>query len=400
MKTRREFIKVAGTAIGGMVLIPEFLKAIPLSTKERLQGYENANEIVVVIQLSGGNDGLNTFIPFGNSDYYSLRKNIAIPTDSTLKINDVMGWHYSMRGFYDIMQEGNLSVVQNVGYPNPDRSHFRSMEIWQTASDTSEYLDTGWLGRYLDASCKENQVLGGLNLDNIDALAMQGKNLHNIALQNPDQFEKQIKGMNVISDTGIKNDNLAYVRKLSFSAFEGADQIRKALNKTSQYTKDSYPDNALGKNLYWMSRMIKGNLNTKVYYTSFGGFDTHADQLGIQKNRLEQLSTSVKAFYDDMKASGLMNNVTVLVFSEFGRRVIPNGSNGTDHGKAAPVFIIGGNNTGKIIGSNPNLSNLNEGDLQFEYDFRRVYSSILKNKLQADLTTVGLDKYKTLEIFR
>ncbi|HWZ21819.1 MAG TPA: hypothetical protein VNW06_04155, partial [Cytophagaceae bacterium] len=288
MKTRREFIKVAGTAIGGMVLIPEFLKAIPLSTKERLQGYENANEIVVVIQLSGGNDGLNTFIPFGNSDYYSLRKNIAIPTDSTLKINDVMGWHYSMRGFYDIMQEGNLSVVQNVGYPNPDRSHFRSMEIWQTASDTSEYLDTGWLGRYLDASCKENQVLGGLNLDNIDALAMQGKNLHNIALQNPDQFEKQIKGMNVISDTGIKNDNLAYVRKLSFSAFEGADQIRKALNKTSQYTKDSYPDNALGKNLYWMSRMIKGNLNTKVYYTSFGGFDTHADQLGIQKNRLEQ----------------------------------------------------------------------------------------------------------------
>ena len=400
MKTRREFIKIAGTAMGGIVMIPEFLRAMPLSVTERLRGHENINDILVVIQLSGGNDGLNTFIPYGNPGYYDLRKNIAIPADTVFKINDVMGLHYSMRGLYDIMQEGNLSVVQNVGYPNPDRSHFRSMEIWQTASDTTDYIDTGWLGRYLDASCKEDQVLGGLNLDNIDSLAMQGKNLHNIALQNPEQFEKQIKGMNSVSDTDINNDNLAYVRKLSFSAFEGSDQIQKALNKTSQYAKETYPDNPLGRNLYWMSRMIKGNLNTKVYYTSFGGFDTHANQLGTQKNKLEQVSTSIKAFYNDMKISGLLNNVTVLVFSEFGRRVIPNGSNGTDHGKAAPVFIIGGNNTGKIIGNNPNLFNLNEGDLQFEYDFRRIYSSILKNKFHADLTAVGLDKYKTLDLFR
>jgi uncharacterized protein (DUF1501 family) len=400
MKNRREFIKVTGTAIGGLVLIPHFLKAIPLNNQELKDGKDDLENILVVIQLSGGNDGLNTFVPYGDSAYYDIRGNLAIPKDQLFKVDNNMGWHPAMKGFSEMMQDGNLSVIQNVGYPNPDRSHFRSMEIWQTASDANQYLNTGWLGRYLDATCTDKtDVLKGLNIDTVDSLAMQGNSFHSIALQNPDLFEKQIKGMNPIADIASGNSNLDYVRKLAISAFEGSDQIKTAIEKTSSYKMADYPDSQLAKNLYWISRMIKGNLESKVYYTSFGGFDTHANQLNAHHTKLEQVSKAVKYFYDDMKSSGLLNRVTVMIFSEFGRRVTPNGSNGTDHGKAAPMFVIGGNNSGKIIGRNPDLINLNQGDLQYEYDFRSVYSTVLKEKLNIDPTLVRLNDFKTLPVF-
>ena len=395
MKDRRDFIKVFGTAFAGMVLLPEFLKAIPLNDAELASGTENTEQILVCIQLSGGNDGLNTFIPYMDDAYYEMRGSLAIPRNQVLAAGNSMGWHPSMQGFSDIMQDGGMSVIQNIGYPNPDRSHFRSMEIWQTASDTDKYLNTGWLGRYLDATCEGSQ-LKGVNIDIIDSLAMQGSELHSIALQNPESFEKQMRGMHAVTDTTTSNANLAYVRKLAVSAFEGADQIGKAMEKTAAFKISGYPDNALAKNLYWVSRMIQGNLNSKVYYTSFGGFDTHANQLGVQKNKLEQVSLAVKAFYSDIKAAGLMDRVTVMVFSEFGRRVVPNGSGGTDHGKAAPLFIIGGKNKGSVIGQNPNFNNLSQGDLPFEYDFRRVYSTILNQKLATDPALVGLSDHKTI----
>ena len=395
---RRKFLKVAGTALGGMILLPEFLMAIPQSARELLQEAEELENILVVIQLSGGNDGLNTFVPYGNPAYYELRSGLAIPKPNILTVNNTMGWHPAMKGFADIFQDGNATVVQNVGYPNPDRSHFRSTEIWQTASNTEEYLSTGWLGRYLDASCTTKDILGAVNIDNIDSLALQGNNIHSISLQNPEQFEKQIKGMNSIDDSPDENPNLAYVKKLAISAFEGSDQIKKALEKSEKYTTN-YPDSPIGKNLKWISRMIKGDLNTKVYYTSFGGFDTHANQLNTHKNKLGALSEAVKAFYDDLKTSNLIDKTSIVVFSEFGRRVVPNGSNGTDHGKAAPVFIIGGKTKGKIVGVDPDLNNLNQGDINFTTDFRNIYATILKNKFNSDLKTVGLESFKPISLF-
>jgi uncharacterized protein (DUF1501 family) len=281
-------------------------------------------------------------------------------------------------------------VIQNVGYPNPNRSHFRSIEIWQTGSGANEYLNNGWLGRYLDAQCSEQDVLGALNLDNIENPALKGKISHALTMQDPQRFERQLKALTNDKDDPIdENPNLDFVRKLKINSFEGSDQIKKALAQSKTMTPQ-YPKHLLGKNLEWISKMIKGGLDTSVYYTGMGGFDTHINQLAKHKNLMTEVSESVKAFYDDMKAAGMMNNVTVMIFSEFGRRAKDNG-NGTDHGTAAPVFIIGGKNKGSIIGKNPNLSDLDKnGDLKHEFDFRNLYATILKQKMNVQPELIGL----------
>ncbi len=388
MKTsRRDFLRLVGTTAGGTLFLPKFLSAMP--SQDLYDSFQSNKNTLVVIQLNGGNDGLNTFIPYDTPQYYDLRPTIAIPKDMVLKATGGMGWHTSMKGFYDIQQAGDLSVIQNVGYPNPNRSHFRSIEIWQTGSHSNEYLSKGWLGRYLDATCQPEDALGALNLDNIENPALRGQINHALTMQDPQRFEKQLRGLTENHDDPLdENPNLDFVRKLMINSFEGSDQIKKALEK-SKVQAAQYPKYGLAKNLEWMAKMIKGGLATNVYYTGLGSFDTHAGQLGKHKNLLTELSESVKAFYDDMKTAGLMNNVTVMIFSEFGRRAKDNGS-GTDHGTAAPVFIIGGGTKGQIIGQNPNLSTLENGDLKHQYDFRSVYATILQQKLNVNPESIGL----------
>jgi uncharacterized protein (DUF1501 family) len=354
-----------------------------------LLNFNNNRQILVVIQLNGGNDGLNTFIPYDDPAYYAVRKRIAIPQNEVVKSGKGMGWHPSLTGLSQIQEAGHLSVVQNVGYPNPNRSHFRSIEIWQTGSASNEYLKTGWLGRYLDATCQTDDPLGALNIDNIDNLALMGGQQHALTMQDPQRFERQLKALNNDKDDPLdENPNLDFVRKLMLGSFEGSDQIKNALNNTKTNIP-TYPKYGLAQNLQWIARMIKGQLPTSVFYTGLSGFDTHANQLGKHKNLLNEVSESVKAFYDDIKNAGLLSNVTVMVFSEFGRRVADNGS-GTDHGTAAPVFIIGGNNKGQIIGRNPNLTDLNNGDLKHDIDFRSLYAGILQDKFQITPSKVGI----------
>ncbi len=390
MNNRRDFLKLVGTTAGGVMFLPKFLSAMP--SHELMQGYQADRNIFVAIQLNGGNDGLNTFIPYDTPQYYDVRKNIAIPKEMVLKATGGMGWHPSMKGFYDMQQAGDLSVVQNVGYPNPNRSHFRSIEIWQTGSASNEYLSSGWLGRYLDATCQPEDPLGALNLDNIENLSLRGQKNHTLTMQDPQRFERQLKALTENHDDPLdENPNLDFVRKLMINSFDGSDQIKKALEKSKNNSLQTskYPRYGLGTNLEWIAKMIKGGLSTSVYYTGMGSFDTHAGQIGKHKTLLSEVSESVKAFYDDIKAAGVLNNVTLMIFSEFGRRVKDNGG-GTDHGTAAPVFIIGGGNKGKIIGTNPNLSDLDNGDLKHEYDFRSVYATILQQKLQVTPQNVGL----------
>ena len=378
---RRNFLALTGTFTGGSLLLPDFLYSFGSQNNLVL-----GDQCVVFVQLNGGNDGLNTFIPFEDALYYDLRPKISLSKTEVLNSAKGMAFHPALKGFATMQQSGDLSVIQNVGYPNPVRSHFRSQEIWQTAPTNQEYLSDGWLGRYLDLQCKEHQPTAGINLDSIDNLALKGEEPNSVTVKDPDRFKTKSKSEN---DGQLSNNpQLDFVRKIANSVVEGSDDIQKALAK-SAVSDVVYPKTGLAKNLEWISKLIKGNLNSKVYYTSLGGFDTHDNQLAIHKNKLTELNDAVYSFYEDLKKSQQLQNVTIVVFSEFGRRVKDNGR-GTDHGTAAPMFVIGGNNQGKIIGENPNLSDLDNGDLKHEIDFRSVYASILKNKLDFDSTKIGI----------
>ena len=384
---RRKFLSLTGTYTGGSLLLPSFLHAFG-NQSNLIVG----EQCLVFIQLNGGNDGLNTFIPYQNHLYYDFRPSIAISKQDVIAASNGMAFHPALKNFATIQQAGDLAVVQNVGYPEPVRSHFRSQEIWQTAPSQQEFLNNGWLGRYLDLQCKNHQPTAGINIDTIDSLALKGEEPNAITLKDPNRFttknryEADIK----LSD----NPQLDFVRKIASSVTEGSDEIQKALAK-STLSEVIYPKTGLAKNLEWISKLIKGNLNSKVYYTSLNGFDTHDNQLNVQKNKLTELNDAVFSFYQDLKKTQQLQNVTIVVFSEFGRRVHDNGK-GTDHGTAAPMFIIGGNNKGKIIGNNPNLSDLDNGDLKHEIDFRSVYASLLQNKMNFDYTKIGI-KNKALE---
>ena len=377
---RRNFLTLTGTFTGGSLLLPNFLHAFGSQAQ-----FVYGEQCVVFIQLSGGNDGLNTFIPFENPLYYDLRPKIAISKDVVIGKNNGMAFHPALKGLAAIQQNGDLSVIQNVGYPEPNRSHFRSQEIWQTASDSHQYINNGWLGRYLDLQCKDHQPTAGINLDTIDNLALKGSEPNSITVKNPNAFK--IRNQKLEAGTLSDNPQLDFVRRIANSVTAGSDEIQKALsNSTSEI---SYAKTGISSSLAWMARLIKGNLNSKVYYTSLGGFDTHDNQLAIQNNKLVELNDAIFSFYTDLKEAALLQNVTIVVFSEFGRRVGDNG-NGTDHGTAAPMFIIGGNNRGKIIGSNPDLANLDQGDLKHQIDFRSVYAALLEKKLDFNAASIGI----------
>jgi uncharacterized protein (DUF1501 family) len=386
---RRNFLTLTGTFTGGALLLPDFLHAFG-SQKSLTFG----EQCVVFIQLNGGNDGLNTFIPFEDPLYYNLRPKIAISKEDVISKTSGMAFHPALKNFAAIQQNGDLSVIQNVGYPEPNRSHFRSQEIWQTASNSNQYLNEGWLGRYLDLQCKEHQPTAGVNFDTIDTLSLKGKEPNAITIKDPNRFKTR---NDVEENTKLSNNpQLDFVRKIASSVSEGSDEIQKALAKST--SELVYPKTDLSKKLEWIARLIKGNLNSKVYYTSLGGFDTHDNQLTIHQRNLTIVNDAIFSFYTDLKKAQLLQNVTIVVFSEFGRRVKDNG-NGTDHGTAAPMFVIGGNNKGKIIGNNPNLSDLMNGDLKHQIDFRSVYASLLQNKMNFDASKIGIANQELKGLF-
>ena len=377
---RRNFLTLTGTFTGGMLVLPSFLHAF--GTQDNLIIGE---QCLVFIQLNGGNDGLNTFIPYEDPLYYDFRTKIALNKDAVVGKNKGMAFHPALKDFAQMQQNGDLTVIQNVGYPEPVRSHFRSQEIWQTAADSNKYINEGWLGRYLDLQCHDHQPTAGINLDSIDNLALKGMEPNSITVKDPDRFKiKQGKDENVKLS---ENPQLDFVRKIANSVVEGSDDIQNALKQSK--TEISYPKTGLSKNLEWIARLVKGNLNSKVYYTSLGGFDTHDNQLSIHERKLTELNDAIFSFYQDLKQAQLLQNVTIVIFSEFGRRVKDNG-NGTDHGTAAPMFVIGGSNKGTILGNNPNLADLDNGDLKHQIDFRSVYASLLQQKMSFDYSKIGI----------
>lgn len=384
---RRKFIQLTATSTAGMLLVPSFLRAqAPLLSSGNLTQDENGN-CIVFIQLNGGNDGLNTFIPYLDPLYLAARPKIGLKKEQVIAAIDGMGFHPALKDLATISQEGNLTVIQNVGYPQPNRSHFRSQEIWQTASDSTTFFTNGWLGRFLDIH-SIHADLPAVNIDSIDNLALKATEISALTVKDFSKVALSSSENNslVLSD----NPQLDFVRKLEYSSTEGLELIAKALEKSKAYTA-TYAANELSKNLEWMGKLIKGNLSSKIYYTSMGGFDTHNNQLATHDKQLKMVNDALFSFYQDMKQNNLLDRVTVVVFSEFGRRVAENGS-GTDHGTAGPMFIIGGKNKGTLLGQNPNLSNLDKGDLIHEIDFRSVYAALLKEKFGFDAKDISIQQ--------
>jgi uncharacterized protein (DUF1501 family) len=380
---RREFFQFGSLATASLML-PKFLKAF-----EGPQMVPPGNKVLVILQLGGGNDGLNTVIPLGNDIYYRSRPHLGIGKDKVLSLTDSVGLHPALIGFKDLYDDGSLGILNGVGYPNPDRSHFRSMDIWQTASPSSDYLNTGWVGRYLDAQCLGcDKPTQALEIDDVLSLALKGDQIKGIALKDPRRLyntshEKYFKDLLTGHTTSIHQQPVDYLYKIMAETVSAADYIfeQSKLRPSSA----QYPKTELGKSLQTIASLIFSEINTKVYYVSLGSFDTHVNQQAQQQRLFTEMNDAVKTFVSDLKTNHRFQDVLLMTFSEFGRRVAQNASGGTDHGTANNLFLIGGGIKQKgLINPLSDLSDLEEGDLKFQVDFKNVYATILKNWLEAD----------------
>lgn len=387
---RRDFMKLTSLASTSM-LLPNFLRAFSLNP------LTFNGKILVVIQLSGGNDGLNTVVPFRNDDYYKLRPTLGIAEPDVLKLNDSLGFHPSLSGLKDIFDQGYLTIINNVGYPNPDRSHFRSMDIWHSASNSDEYWYTGWLGRYLDAQCgngKPNHTV--LEIDDTVSLAVKGENKNALGVTNPKMLYDSVRSLDIITNSQTGNSNLDYLYKTLADTKSSASYLfdqSKIFN-----SKTDYPQTDLGKHLKTVAELIISGTETSVYYCDHTGFDTHFAQLGKQANLLKQYSEAVSAFVEDLKENNKLNDVVIMTFSEFGRRVEQNASGGTDHGTANNVFIINGSlNKPGVFNETPDLKNLDQGDLIYQIDFRNIYATLLEKVLMTDKAGILKHDFKSLD---
>ncbi len=390
---RRKFLKDSALA-SSLLFVPSFLKAFESVDATRL-GYKR----LVIVQLAGGNDGLNTIIPYNNDIYYNSRPRLAITKD-IIKMTDDLGFHSSLAPLRSLFDNGELSILNNVGYPNPVRSHFRSMDIWQTASDSNQYLQSGWLGRYMDMYGKK--PYNAIEMDEQLSLAMKGEHFNGIATNDykvlyrtaKDPFFESVH--NHYNDTHLNEHNLGYLYQTMIEAKSSAKYIYE--NTKVKLSQQDYPKNALAKQLKNVAQFINSNIDTKVFYTSLGGFDTHANQQDKQARLLSQYAESISSFVKDLKQNGTFKDTLILTFSEFGRRVKQNAANGTDHGAANNVFVIGKNL--KQAGFYNNLASLKDldsnGDLKYEIDFRTVYATILSKWLNADDEVVLNQNFKKL----
>ena len=401
---RRKFLRRAIPAAG---MIPGVLDGFPIrafATGNKLLDaamlpYVETDKVLVIVQLSGGNDGLNTVIPISSyRDYENARKNIAIPEAKILRLDGLSktGLHPSLKGFQSLYNDGRMNIVQAVGYPTPNFSHFRATDIWMSASDSNMVVNSGWMGRYLDEQFP-GFPNGYPSTQMPDPLAIQIGSVTTLTCQGP----AVSMGMSITDPTSFYNllDNvqdpvpntpmgyeLNYLRQVAKQTNKYTDRIRQAALAVTQ--QGLYPaNNSLAAQLKIVARLIKGGLKTRVYMVSYGGFDTHATQVvstdtttGTHANLLKNVSDAVKAFMDDVKGLGVEDRVIGMTYSEFGRRIKSNASGGTDHGSAAPMFLFGKNMIGGITGNNPFIPpNVTVGEnLPFQYDFRSVYASILQ----------------------
>ncbi len=392
---RRKFIQ-SGSLATASFMIPAFLKGMQSNIVA-----PKGNRSLVIIQLSGGNDGLNTIIPITNDIYYRERPRLSIRREDALKLSTDAGIHPTLAGFKSLYDDGSLAILNNVGYPNPDRSHFRSMDIWHSASNSNEYVNTGWLGRYLDAQCKGcDRPTKALEIDDTLSLAMKGDIMKGIAFRDPRRLfnaahERYFKDLSS-RQQDHHEEPASYLYKTLSETINSADYIFEQSRISP--SKITYPSTELGRSLKTISSLILSDIDTSVYYFSIGSFDTHAGQEGQQKRLFNEMNEAISAFVKDLKSNNRFEDVMLMTFSEFGRRVAQNASGGTDHGTANNMMFIGGSLKEKgLLNALPDLKDLDNGDLKHTVDFKDVYATILKNWLHADDVSILNRKSKYLQ---
>jgi len=438
LQTRRQFLR--GTVLGSALswTVPTFLADTFAALQS--QAADSATQIVtgkdgsilVVLQMAGGNDGLNTVIPYANDFYHNARPKIGQTADKVLKLNGDIAFHSAMTGFKNLYDSGNLAVVQGVGYPNPNRSHFRSTEIWQTASDSDKVEKYGWLGRYFDNACAGADPTVGVVVGRQLPESFFAKTPTGICFDNPqnyrflsperpkpgqtDMTEAAYEKLNETemassdADSGASIGSLAagmpmqggkavdFIERTAMDAQISSDEVRNIAARVQNQA--TYPNSAFANSLKLVAKLIGGGLPTRIYYVSQGGYDTHTNQLATQQRLLGDLGDSLKAFVDDLKAQGNLQRVLVMTFSEFGRRVTENANGGTDHGAAAPMFIVGNKVKAGLLGRYPSLApqDLFEGDIKYNVDFRSVYASVLENWLKTKSAPILGKQFEPLPV--
>jgi len=409
MLTRRQFLGsgagVSALTLGG-ALPGLFARAADDAVKA-----DRGDRVLVVVELAGGNDGLNTVIPFEDDLYHKARPTLHVAKEQVQKLAGPVGLHPSMEAAARLFQEGKLAVVQGVGYPEPDRSHFRSMEIWHTASTGQRPPSAGWLGRTLDASFKEgaDDSLTGLALTDslpqaflADKLTVpvvrQIENFGTGVGDTPDADPPRAKLLRKLS-TGptVKGEPIPFLRRQAEAAYRTAARLREAAAK---YQSDvEYPGD-LGAQLRRAAQVIAANLGVRLVWVSQGGYDTHSKQGPTHQALLGELSGALAAFQKDLEKQKAADRVLVMTFSEFGRRVDENGSQGTDHGAASCLFLCGSKVKGGLAGTYPSLAKLGEGDLVHTVDFRAVYATVLEKWLGCDAEKLLGEKFKGMELLK
>lgn len=412
IRTRREFLRtsVLGAALAGTA--PAFLTQTWAALAEKARDAAIQTEtgrdgtILVVLQMAGGNDGLNTVVPRGNDHYRRARNRLAIPEDSLLKLDESLAWHPALKGLHALADAGHLSVIQGVGYPNPNRSHFRSTEIWQTASDADRVTREGWIGRYFDYACNGCDPAVGVHIGRQMPQAFTAQTPKGVGLPGParnrgargwlehrppepavDPGAPEAPGGTVDALTGASAASesvLDFLDRTALDAQVSSAKIRDILARSTIGAGSSYPGTVLAQSLKTVAQLIAGGMPTRIYYVTQGGYDTHRDQPGTHARLLGELGDAVKSFVDDLNSRGQLDRVMLMTFSEFGRRVTENASGGTDHGAAGLMFLIGRKMARLLHGQYPSLApgDLVKGDLRFNVDFRQVYAGVLDGWLK------------------
>jgi uncharacterized protein (DUF1501 family) len=397
--TRRRFLRHGLAGVSLAATAPHFLD---LGARAFAGPPGEPGRVLVVLQLSGGNDGLSTVVPWADAAYHANRNASAIPGKEVLDLDGHIGLHPALTGFRDLFADGRLAVVQGAGYPNPNRSHFKSMDIWHTGDLEGRRRPTGWLGRAIDSCCPADagpELV--VNLGESIPYALEARVHKPVAFDNAASYRwagnpRDADEFEELNGEAHGGDAVSWLHRVAVDARASSDRIRSAA--TGYRPKGDYPGTGLARDLRTVAALIAAGLDTRVYYVSFGGFDTHNNQRARHDNLMREWNGAVSAFLAALDAQGLSDRVLLMSFSEFGRRVRENGSAGTDHGVAGPMFLFGKGVRGGLHAEHPSLTDLDQGDLKMRVDFRSVYAAVLERWLGADPSMVLGARFEPLPV--